>query len=223
MHRRPTLTLTTLTLVLLGTGIAVAQQSGRLTLSDLDALIDDLMSENDAQQTQIDGLASGQTNQQSEIDSLSAGQTNQQSQIDALSSGQLLHTRVPYRRTDGALVAQDWADLTDGAIANPIDHTADGTQLVPQPGVTHRVWTGTATDGTFTDGKHCLNWNSGGSETGTYGRIVRSGSISCSSPSTRRPLLRRSPSGRRSSHSPGRARSRTSPATSVGRTTPAPG
>lgn len=257
MRRRRTLTLTTLTLVLLGTGIAVAQQSGRLTLSDLDALIDDLMSEDAAQQTQIDALGSGQSTQQSEIDALDTENDDQetriadleadnaalqsanaalQARVDELeqahpcggalcvfvtadtfgsdfggpggaddacreaaraaglpgryeawisgsteeATGQLLHTRVPYRRTDGALVAQDWADLTDGAIANPIDRTADGTQLVPQPGVTLRVWTGTATDGTVTDGstdgKHCLNWTSGGSQTGTYGRFDRSGS-----------------------------------------------
>lgn len=285
MRRRQVLTLTTLILVLLGTGIAVAQQTGRLTLSDLEALIDDLMNENDAQQSQIDKLASGQTSQQGQIDKLANGQTSQQGQIDALSNGQstqqsaidaldtenddqetriatleadnaalqsanaalqsrvdeleqahpcdgglcvfvtaatfssnlggpggadnacreaaraaglpgryeawisgsteeatgqLLHTRVPYRRTDGALVAQDWADLTDGTIANPIDRTADGTQIVPQPGVTFSVWTGTATDGTVTDGsiggKHCLNWTSGGSQTGTYGRLDRSSS-----------------------------------------------
>lgn len=36
---------------------------------------------------------------------------------------------VPYRRTDGALIALDWADLTDGSLANPINRNEFGGDL----------------------------------------------------------------------------------------------
>jgi hypothetical protein len=44
-------------------------------------------------------------------------------------AGRSTHATVPYRRTDGALIANDWADLTDGNIANPINRTESGADV----------------------------------------------------------------------------------------------
>lgn len=279
--------LTAAVLALLGTGLAVAQQTGRLTLSELQGLIDDLMSENDAQQTEIDALGSEQvsqqgeidaleteqmsqqadidslgteqTSQQGEIDSLTTGQTSQQSQIDALetqnaalqarvaqlerlhpcgsakcvfitaatysgnlgglagadtkcreaarvaglpgrykawisdstgaAADRLFHSNVPYRQTNGTLVAQNWTDLTDGTLVNEIDHTADGTRLTRAPGEVLRSWTGTASDGTALS-TTCNDWMSGGPGKGVFGNATlpasgwtNNGSQSCVGPS----------------------------------------
>ena len=40
-----------------------------------------------------------------------------------------VHANVPYRRTDGALIANNWADLTDGTIASPINRTEAGVDV----------------------------------------------------------------------------------------------
>lgn len=40
-----------------------------------------------------------------------------------------LKASVPYRRTDGALIASNWADLTDGSLANPINRDQHGNDL----------------------------------------------------------------------------------------------
>jgi hypothetical protein len=40
-----------------------------------------------------------------------------------------LHATVPYRRTDGSLIANNWADLTDGSLANPINRDEFGNNL----------------------------------------------------------------------------------------------
>jgi len=61
----------------------------------------------------------------------------------------------PYVRIDGKLVANDWADLIDGKLTNPINVTEAN---MPAAGPTH-VWTNTAVDGTpSTVDKHCLIW-----------------------------------------------------------------
>ena len=62
----------------------------------------------------------------------------------------------PYIRTDGALVANDWADLTDGTLQNPISHSHLGG-AVSSP---HFVWTGTSSDGTAkaTTANTCSEW-----------------------------------------------------------------
>lgn len=275
--------LATAALVLLGTGIALAQQTGRLTLSELEGLIDDPTSENATQQTELDALGTEQSDQQSEIDALDAEQAAQQTEIDALGTEQasqqgeidslgteqaaqrteidaldtqtsdqetriaalesqnatlqarlaelealhpwggkcifvtsgiftgnlgglagadaecreaarvaglpgrykawisdstasaserLVHSTVPYRRPDGVLVAQDWTDLTDGTLANPIDRTETGTQISPAPSGIGFTWTGTGVDGTAT-GNHCVDWTSSLSSQGTNGRVNR--------------------------------------------------
>ncbi len=60
----------------------------------------------------------------------------------------------PYVRTDGATVANNWSDLTDGKLAAPINLTELATQ-VPFP---YEVWTNTEASGQKLSAKHCNNW-----------------------------------------------------------------
>jgi hypothetical protein len=62
---------------------------------------------------------------------------------------------VPYMLVDGTIIANDWADLTDGSLANPIDVDETGVNV----GVSE-VWTGTLPDGTKPGSEFCANWNS---------------------------------------------------------------
>lgn len=67
----------------------------------------------------------------------------------------------PFELLDGTLIANDWADLTDGAIANFIDLNELGGGPVFG---SQRVWTGTFSDGTpvnvMNAGNFCGNWSS---------------------------------------------------------------
>ncbi|MCB9686253.1 MAG: hypothetical protein H6735_14520 [Alphaproteobacteria bacterium] len=68
----------------------------------------------------------------------------------------------PWARTgDGAIVANDLADLLDGSLGAAIRNDADGN---PVSGV---VWTGALSDGT-TD-TTCTDWTSAGFDNGTFG------------------------------------------------------
>lgn len=58
----------------------------------------------------------------------------------------LNHAGVPYVRTDGAIVANDWADFADGSLVLPINVDEVGVDD-DLPGFSAWVWTGTATDG----------------------------------------------------------------------------
>ncbi|MCC6600011.1 MAG: DUF1554 domain-containing protein [Crocinitomicaceae bacterium] len=63
---------------------------------------------------------------------------------------------TPYRLVDGTLIANNWADLTDGAIQNPINKTESGT-ITPNG----FVWTHTTTNGssaTSNPSQICNNW-----------------------------------------------------------------
>jgi hypothetical protein len=62
----------------------------------------------------------------------------------------------PYRMLDGVLVANDWADLIDGLLVNPIDLPPDYIRASNS-----EVWTGTLPDGTadLTNG-NCVDWTS---------------------------------------------------------------
>jgi hypothetical protein len=60
---------------------------------------------------------------------------------DESAEERLAHADVPYARTDGIRVADDWADLVDGELAQPIDRDE---QQVPVSG---DVWTGTRATG----------------------------------------------------------------------------
>ncbi len=60
-----------------------------------------------------------------------------------------------YLRVDGVMVANNWADLTDGSIDNPIGKT----ELNQNPGSTD-VWTDTNTAGNhIADAEDCQNWS----------------------------------------------------------------
>jgi hypothetical protein len=41
------------------------------------------------------------------------------------------HSSVPYLTTDGGLIAKNWADLTDGSLARPINRDESGVQVSP--------------------------------------------------------------------------------------------
>jgi hypothetical protein len=53
----------------------------------------------------------------------------------------MAHAEVPYRRTDGTKVADDWNDLIDGDLAAPIELDENGDQVFGD------VWTGTLASG----------------------------------------------------------------------------
>jgi hypothetical protein len=77
----------------------------------------------------------------------------------------LEHAPVPYLsvRGYGTIIAQNWDDLVDGALANPIRFDEYGRL------VTDRVWTGTMSDGTKA-GSDCSGWTSAKSTVkGSYG------------------------------------------------------
>ena len=80
----------------------------------------------------------------------------------------------PYVRLDGKIVANTWADLLDGSIANAInidESKANG-------GGTNFVWTNTKTTGTpTTTDKVCKSWNdgTGGSNRGARGNRTQTG------------------------------------------------
>ena len=66
----------------------------------------------------------------------------------------LVHGKGRYVRVDGLPIADDFADLLDGALANPIVITE--TEQVYENG----VWTGTRPDGTRGVGAdHCQDWS----------------------------------------------------------------
>jgi len=73
----------------------------------------------------------------------------------------------PYLRTDGVLIANDYADLTDGSLVNPIDADEFGA-LVPvhAPGdPADDVWTGTDEFGdpdALSGGFFCTDWTAVG-------------------------------------------------------------
>lgn len=65
---------------------------------------------------------------------------------------------VPYTLVDGTVVAQNWAELTSGALKHAIDRTETGT-VASTP---LNVWTYTLPDGTGTlfSNAQCQNWTS---------------------------------------------------------------
>jgi prepilin-type N-terminal cleavage/methylation domain-containing protein len=65
-------------------------------------------------------------------------------------------TTGDYIRIDGVVVANGWADLTDGTIDNPITISEDGLNH----GGTNGAWTGTGITG-LPVGNFCNNWTDG--------------------------------------------------------------
>jgi hypothetical protein len=96
----------------------------------------------------------------------------------------------PYKLPGGQIVANNWADLTDGTLDNIIIQLPNGTELAW--GV--HVWTNTFDDGTAANVSSnpsidsCDNWTNGGSDpTGIYGQTgplswSYNSSESCSTP-----------------------------------------
>ncbi|HRI09990.1 MAG TPA: hypothetical protein PKW35_19345, partial [Nannocystaceae bacterium] len=75
-----------------------------------------------------------------------------------------IHSKGRYVLPTGAVIANDWDDLTDGTLDHPIDRTRDGKLLVEVP-----VWTAVKTDGTpHTDG-HCDGWTTDENKTARIG------------------------------------------------------
>jgi hypothetical protein len=67
----------------------------------------------------------------------------------------------PYRLPNDQLIANNWADLTDGTLAHPID--ADESGDLPQlAGICggQEVWTNTRADGTPRTTTDCGGWTS---------------------------------------------------------------
>ena len=66
----------------------------------------------------------------------------------------------PWRRVDGVTIANDWADLTDGTIAAPINITARGQRVEPSLVLTGTSIAGTLAPGVFGDywGSTCKYW-----------------------------------------------------------------
>jgi len=68
----------------------------------------------------------------------------------------LTHSSVPYARVDGIVVANNFADLTDGSLLAPITITQNGSVVSTGPSVF--AWTGTTADGSTIAGHTCNNW-----------------------------------------------------------------
>jgi hypothetical protein len=94
-------------------------------------------------------------------------------------SARFAQANVPYRLVDGTTIANDWADLVDGSIQNPINLDEYGNAAPSS-----MVFTFTMTDGTagvfqstttncYGDDCHCNNWtNSNGQGSPTPGSAV---------------------------------------------------
>ncbi|MFN7938787.1 MAG: DNRLRE domain-containing protein [Bryobacteraceae bacterium] len=80
----------------------------------------------------------------------------------------LVHWPGPYRLPNGTLVANNWADLTDGVLAFPIQMAAGGFGA----GTPQLAWTGTEANGSAT-GFDCGGWSDGtAAANGTVGLYV---------------------------------------------------
>jgi hypothetical protein len=76
----------------------------------------------------------------------------------------------PYVLVDGTQIASNWADLTDGTLAAPINRTETGGQSDAD------VWTNTTTLGLaeFADGSSsCRRWDQGGANNASFGFSTR--------------------------------------------------
>jgi len=75
-------------------------------------------------------------------------------------ASRLIHSDYQYIRIDGIVVANNWADLTDGSLQNTITIDETGNLKTTYTA----AWTNTQTDGSsyYSDyGKSCNNWTAG--------------------------------------------------------------
>ncbi len=82
---------------------------------------------------------------------------------------------LPYVRTDGATVADDWFDLTDGSLDIPIERDEDGDPIIPFEEGRPFVWTDTDTAGTPESGSvfNCEDWTTSGESSGIFGDFTK--------------------------------------------------
>ena len=83
----------------------------------------------------------------------------------------LTHSSVPYIDTRGQLVANDWADLTDGSLQRPItidEKQHDWSDNCDLFAYVMSVWTATRTDGSA-EGPSCTDWTDGGEAWAAHG------------------------------------------------------
>jgi hypothetical protein len=81
-------------------------------------------------------------------------------------SSRFTKSTVPYTLLDGTVIAVNYADLTDGSLASPINMD----ELGMSPMDVGAVWSHTFSDGFRSAGEHCDNWTNGGAGNGNYGR-----------------------------------------------------
>jgi len=68
---------------------------------------------------------------------------------------------LPYVNMQGQTLAENWDDLTDGSIENPVRYTETGASAGTQTATMQRVWTYTQVDGTSKIlGPNALNFSS---------------------------------------------------------------
>lgn len=101
-------------------------------------------------------------------------------------SNRFVKATIPYRLVTGTLVANDYADLTDGTIANPINKTETGAAptdvMFCYPDFI-RPWSSTAANGTFSaPSGNCTDWTvqTGSAHWGSGVQTGSSWSQSCS-------------------------------------------
>lgn len=89
-------------------------------------------------------------------------------------STRFIQSSQPYELVDGTLVANNWADLTDGTLQNPINRDENGT-TVSTPTT---VWTNVTTAGATDTAADCVDWTSdSGGDSGGIGSSTSATSI----------------------------------------------
>ncbi|MCA9690759.1 MAG: hypothetical protein KC636_14220 [Myxococcales bacterium] len=110
----------------------------------------------------LGGVATADAICQSEADAANLGGTYLAWMSDSATSPTQRFTQanIPYRLINGDLVANDWADLTDGVL--PVNAriavTAAGMGVGGEQAGDCRVWTGTLANGTPDGSLHCGDW-----------------------------------------------------------------
>lgn len=79
-------------------------------------------------------------------------------------ASRLNHSNNPYKRLDGKIVANNWVDLTDGNLVNPIRVNEYGVEKETSSNL--QVWTNTKVDGSIIDTLNtCDNWTNSSTTT----------------------------------------------------------
>jgi len=82
-------------------------------------------------------------------------------------ASRLSHSTISYRRVDGALVANNWTDLTNGSISNSITIDEFGNLVT----IDFNVWTNSLIGGEINDPvDHCNNWTTNVGAPAFYGQ-----------------------------------------------------